>query len=481
MYTPKNLDEVMLLARIVAKINGAAVFKSLPTNITSKSYVPPDKGNLVFIVAVLSMAVALVLVGMRLYTKKVYGGKFGLDDWMIIPAIVLTFGFTVIQVLAVKTAHLGMHVYDISPYAMIEGVKLTYAHMIIYCYAIMFTKLSIILFIRRLSSETMWHICNGYFCFHVLFGIASSLALAFQCKPIAAAYDLFTKLDHKCNGLAMYYAITSIGVASDIAILILPIPVVLKLQLPAYKKIAVLFLFSLGGLACVFAILRMVNLFGGVKGIDLTWDIVPVALFGQLEVTLAIIATSLPALKVFWKGWLPRLNISKNSKMRRSDPSCRSGGSSNAKTREGSLAKIGAEMETPVADKVIDSTADIELGGAIVWRNVEFGNGLAAEDANRDTRDGFGRRDSRSPMSLAEGALLDDRICPVAHSPSRCRSRQNSRATSDISAESEISLGNWIAVRNNSFAVGTPLSPMPQQPQAQYDRPRKDSEVVVRW
>ncbi|KAK6350394.1 hypothetical protein TWF718_003586 [Orbilia javanica] len=479
MYVPTSIDEYTLLGKIIEKLNGAAIFKSIPKSAISGDYVPPDRGNVVFIVAAVSMAIVLILVGGRLYTRKVYSGKLGLDDWMIIPATVLTLGFTAIQMLAVKSAHMGMHVYDISPYSMVEGTKLTYAHMILYVYSIMFTKLSIILFVRRLSFDKMWHVCNGFFAFHVLFGVASSLALAFQCKPISAAYDLLTKLEHKCNALTMYYAITSIGVASDIALLFLPAPIIFKLQLPIWKKIAVLFLFSLGGLACVFAILRMVHLFDGVRGIDLTWDIVPVALYGQLEVTLAIIATSLPALKVLWKGWLPKFSNSINSRVKRSSRihSEHSGRSSDAQTtRYGSLAKTGT-IEVSVTDRRPSRIQeDIEMGGGISWRAVEFGNGTPAGNSSVGMNKMDGK--DRTPLSTADGGLLDvdERAFPIG------RSRQNSRATSEISAESDVSLGNWAGMRNNSFAgVGTPLSPMPQLPQALYDRPRKDSEVVVRW
>ncbi|KAF3933258.1 hypothetical protein ABW19_dt0207995 [Dactylella cylindrospora] len=347
----------------------------------------------------------------------------------------------------------------------------------------MFTKLSIILFIRRLSSGTMWHVCNGFFVFHVLFGVASSFALAFQCSPVSAAYDLVTKLEHRCDGLVMYYVITSIGVASDMAILFLPIPIVLKLQLPIYKKVAVLLLFGLGGLACVFAILRMINLFDGVKGIDLTWDIVPVALFGQLEVTLAIIATSLPALKVLWKRWLPKFHFSIGSKIKRSHSS----ESENGGTRSnGSSGRSQADKQSKTTDPEIgikgsepNPKTDIEMGDGIVWRNVEFGNGVPSEDPNAPIPRGRSR--NMTTPSTAEGGLLDESMYPSHLPPSRGRSRQNSKARSDISGESEISLSHWVQLRNNSFAVGTPLSPMPQAPHAVYDRPRKDSEVVVRW
>ncbi|KAK6535703.1 hypothetical protein TWF694_002153 [Orbilia ellipsospora] len=451
MYIPKTLDEALLLARIVQSINGAAILKSLPASASAPNYVPPNRGNEVLIVAIVSMSLAVIMVVLRLYTRKVYAGRFGWDDWLIIPATITAMGFTSIQIIGVIGAHMGMHVYDISPYAMIEGTKLTYAHMILYIFAITFTKLSIILFLRRFSVGVMRHVHNGYIAFHILLGVASVLALAFQCKPVSAAYDLITKLQHKCNGLTMYYAITSLGVASDIAILLLPVPGVLKLQLPAYKKVAVLTVFGIGGLACVFAILRMINLFSGVKGIDLTWDIVPIALYGQLEVTTAIIATSLPALRLLWKGWLPRHRLSigpLSPKFRRSNPSDRSGGGSSARTRRSDLGK-GATTAAAAAVTFSERTeshldTDIEADGGDTWRRVEYEKGIPVEDSPMDGDSGW-RREEGTSLSATEGTLMDDQIRPMGPSPTMNRSRRNSNVASDTSTESGSRLGNLAA------------------------------------
>ncbi|KAF3914155.1 hypothetical protein AA313_de0209331 [Arthrobotrys entomopaga] len=457
MYIPTTPDEALLLAKIIQNINGAAIFKSIPASALSVNYVPPNKGNEVLIVAIISMALAVVMVALRLYTRKVYAGRFGWDDWLIIPATVTAVGFTAVQIIGVTGAHMGMHVYDISPYSMIEGTKLTYAHMITYIFAITFTKLSIILFLRRFSFGVMRHVHNGYLAFHILLGIASVLALAFQCKPIAAAYDLITKLQHKCNALTMYYVITSLGVASDIAILLLPVPGVLKLQLPTYKKVAVLAVFGLGGLACVFAILRMINLFSGVTGIDLTWDIVPIALYGQLEVTIAIIATSLPALRLLWKGWLPRHRSSigpLSPKFRRSNPSEKSGGDSSSRTRQSDLVK-GASTAAAAATAVTFSDRteshvdiDTEAEGGESWRRVELEEGVPMDDSTW-VGDSRWRREDGTSLS-ATGTLVDDQIRPMGPSPTMNRSRRNSYVPSDNSIECDVRLSNLAAARKGS-------------------------------
>jgi hypothetical protein len=70
-----------------------ASFPDFPKNFTLPSlqdpnYVPPKRarGPLVFCYASISLATVLVLL--RLYVRKFSQMKFGLDDWLIIPALV---------------------------------------------------------------------------------------------------------------------------------------------------------------------------------------------------------------------------------------------------------------------------------------------------------------------------------------------------------------------------------------------------------
>lgn len=69
----------------------------------------------------------------------------------------------------------------------------------------------------------------------------------FQCTPIASVWN--RNLESKCLHLtAIGYAGAVFSIVEDIAILILPIPELLKLQLGGRKKAALLFMFSIGSL-----------------------------------------------------------------------------------------------------------------------------------------------------------------------------------------------------------------------------------------
>lgn len=69
----------------------------------------------------------------------------------------------------------------------------------------------------------------------------------FQCLPIAAVWD--QTLSKKCLDLtAIGYAGAVFSIVEDLAILIMPISELVKLQLNLRKRLALIFLFSLGSL-----------------------------------------------------------------------------------------------------------------------------------------------------------------------------------------------------------------------------------------
>lgn len=76
---------------------------------------------------------------------------------------------------------------------------------------------------------------------------SATIVAAFQCSPIAYTWDKTT--DGRCLDMQMLYQLgAAFNVASDIAILILPMPLVWGLQMPTAKKISVQFVFLMGAL-----------------------------------------------------------------------------------------------------------------------------------------------------------------------------------------------------------------------------------------
>jgi phage-related holin len=74
-------------------------------------------------------------------------------------------------------------------------------------------------------------------------------SLLFACKPIAASWDPLLFGTAVCiNRGAIYIAQAVIGIATDVMLLGIPIPTVLKLQMPNKQKFGLVGIFSIGSM-----------------------------------------------------------------------------------------------------------------------------------------------------------------------------------------------------------------------------------------
>ncbi len=118
---------------------------------------------------------------------------------------------------------------------------------IIICPEIFITKLAILLQFKRLFAphklgKAHWLILAVIW-LNLLYYIAGTLALIFQCTPVSKVWDYFTP-GGTCNKLApLIVAGASLNLGSDIMIIMIPICCISSLRLPIIKKI---------GVSCVF-------------------------------------------------------------------------------------------------------------------------------------------------------------------------------------------------------------------------------------
>lgn len=90
-------------------------------------------------------------------------------------------------------------------------------------------------------------------CLFVTIGylIANHVVLPLYCEPLPYYWlQFYDDAEGHCpvNEAKFYLGVGIINMFGDIAILSIPIPSVMKLQMPKGQKIAVLFIFLLGGL-----------------------------------------------------------------------------------------------------------------------------------------------------------------------------------------------------------------------------------------
>lgn len=94
---------------------------------------------------------------------------------------------------------------------------------------------------------------------------------------------------------------------TDIAVAVLPLPVIKTLNLPKAQKLALTFVFCLGGITCVVSLMRLQSLYAVSVSEDISWDNPMAALWSNLEVNIGIICSCLPTLKTCVMRVFPKM------------------------------------------------------------------------------------------------------------------------------------------------------------------------------
>lgn len=120
------------------------------------------------------------------------------------------------------------------------------ASAVIYVACLGLAKTSILLIFRRISSEKRMHLAIyivGVAVF--IYSVVTACLLIFPCRPFARAWDATITTGSCINRPAVYVATAVSNIVTDVFILIIPIPMVIKLKIPLQQKL---------GLGCMFAV-----------------------------------------------------------------------------------------------------------------------------------------------------------------------------------------------------------------------------------
>ena len=101
----------------------------------------------------------------------------------------------------------------------------------------------------------------------------------FMCRPIPMFWDATT--EGKCFNQELLMLVDNIiSLVSDIIVLILPCPLTKDLKVGTLAKVKIMAVFGLGGVACIFSLLRLVFLVQNHDNLDQTYVFVKINLTG---------------------------------------------------------------------------------------------------------------------------------------------------------------------------------------------------------
>ena len=240
----------------------------------------------------------------------------------------------------------GCHINVVPPDRLTNLYTIFQLETVTYLLSIPLAKLSILSLCYRLFRSDIWFRRTCYILFAIIagYGFASLLTALFRCHPVGAAWSSPAKGSASCLSIVkLQVAVGWINIATDVALMVLPMPVLWRLNMPWQKKAGVAVLFATGAAVVAMSVARQLVLYKSLNGLDkdITWSAVLTHILFTLELNIAIICGCLPTMQPLFR----RFGIP--SAFRSVLTSVRQSGRSGSHTRTGSESKAQGSTGPP--------------------------------------------------------------------------------------------------------------------------------------
>ncbi|MCJ1396026.1 hypothetical protein MMC18_008913 [Xylographa bjoerkii] len=271
-----------------------------------------------------------VAVALRFYTRRLQRLPLLIDDWLTIPALILSIGLGASLVAGVQFQALGYPTPALPGMSMLRSrsaitesdtvititSQIEWAVLLLSIPAFGLIKLSFLFFCRRLFCVTRKSLSHIVITLMIVvvgaWAIGFFFAFLFACKGNFAAWwgSLMNFITKCVNTFMLLYAFAISDVITDIIVLLLPLPMIWQLQLPLGRKIGISCVFLLGLVAVAASVTRLAVVTRNyLDGFDPSLDedlmITEILWWTMVEVGLGLIATCLPTLRFLFKDLSP--------------------------------------------------------------------------------------------------------------------------------------------------------------------------------
>ncbi|KAF2020851.1 hypothetical protein BU24DRAFT_9760 [Aaosphaeria arxii CBS 175.79] len=192
-------------------------------------------------------ALAGCCVLLRLYTRFCIVKCAGIEDYIISVALICSVGLTACIGVQVQYG-MGLSGKYLSESDLRNSLKAFWASLIVYYLSLGLTKISILLQYRRVFPTRGFQIlCWCIFSVVICYTVWTVFGSIFACVPVRAFWT--HEKPSKCiNQFAMWFTNAGINIVTDFAIIILPMPLIRKLNIARRQKQALIGVFAVGGL-----------------------------------------------------------------------------------------------------------------------------------------------------------------------------------------------------------------------------------------
>lgn len=237
-------------------------------------------------VSIIFTCLATSFVIARLYTRVKLMKRMEANDWMVVIALVSSYTYITVYSVYRKTNlmeqvfsfvfmglfiaeavnGMGMHGAAIPAHILVKQMKVAYHRLILppssptngvqafwatipfYNAAVLCAKATILMqYFRVFPTHRMRVICWTMIAVLATYGTWCVLSAFLNCVPVAKFWNPAIP-GHCLSSPGLWFSNASMHIATDLAILIIPIPALAALDLPKRQKVALIVIFALGGL-----------------------------------------------------------------------------------------------------------------------------------------------------------------------------------------------------------------------------------------
>ncbi|PGH07999.1 hypothetical protein GX51_01439 [Blastomyces parvus] len=278
-----------------------------------------NKGGHALVVSTTFTSLAALLVAARFYTRGLLVKKIGLDDWTCLVALILSMVFTGLLIggceywkenaneRAEWKAGLGSKKAEIPIDTFKKQVKLLWASVPVYNASLFCTKASICLQYHRIFPGSRIRLaCYAAIAFLTLYGLWVVIGAFLTCIPVKRFWD--DTVEGNCmNRDAFWLSTAIVHIVTDIILLAMPMPILIRLNLPKRQRIALVLVFALGGFVCITSGLRLESVRQVARSADIIASNAAAASWSSVESNVAIICCTLPTLRPLITRMFPNI------------------------------------------------------------------------------------------------------------------------------------------------------------------------------
>ncbi|KAI4144490.1 MAG: hypothetical protein L6R39_004159 [Caloplaca ligustica] len=279
---------------------------------------PPSTAWMATTADSVGLALAIIVVAARCWTKFRITKAPGWEDYFSIMALATFITYWALNLLQRFRYGGGRHLYDIPPSMYYGYFWVGVVRGYLYILGSTLAKLSLLLFLYRIFRIDLTFRILSWILGAILtiWTTVSLLLCIFACRPIKASWVLSVQLDPRTKCPIKAYEVNNIhgicNIITDFALLIMPAPLVWKLNANAKKKLGLVVVFGTGIFICAVAIVRQdINYHTDKNGDD--YYLGRLRVWFSLEFSFSIIVASLPVITPLLKKttilatWIPAL------------------------------------------------------------------------------------------------------------------------------------------------------------------------------